>query len=61
MADSAIPPFGSKKCLGPPPQAYIAAMPGWKRVGGKRLDALIVGNVPNEETSVSTVAENPPR
>jgi hypothetical protein len=26
-------------------QAYIAAMPGWKRDVGKRLDALIVRNV----------------
>ena len=30
-----------------PVQAYIAAMPGWKRDIGKRLDALIVRNVPN--------------
>ena len=30
-----------------PVQAYIAAMPGWKRAVGKRLDALIVRNVPN--------------
>jgi hypothetical protein len=29
-----------------PVQAYIAAMPGWKRDVGKRLDALIVQNVP---------------
>ena len=28
-----------------PVQAYIAAMPGWKRDVGKRLDALIVRNV----------------
>jgi hypothetical protein len=28
-----------------PVQAYIAAMPGWKRDIGKRLDALIVRNV----------------
>jgi hypothetical protein len=26
-------------------QAHIAAMPGWKRDLGKRLDALIVRNV----------------
>jgi hypothetical protein len=26
-------------------QAYIAAMPGWKREVGRRLDALIVGTV----------------
>lgn len=30
-----------------PVQAYIAAMPGWKRDLGVRLDALIVRNVPN--------------
>ena len=30
-----------------PVQAYIAAMPGWKRDVGRRLDALIVRNVPN--------------
>src|SRR6266446_779063 len=30
-----------------PVQAYIAAMPGWKRDVGRRLDALIVGAVPN--------------
>ena len=30
-----------------PVQAYIAAIPGWKRDIGKRLDALIVRNVPN--------------
>ena len=30
-----------------PVQAYIAAMPGWKRDLGKRLDAIIVQSVPN--------------
>ncbi len=30
-----------------PVQAYIAAMPGWKRDIGKRLDALIRRTVPN--------------
>jgi hypothetical protein len=35
-----------------PVQAYIAAMPGWKRDLGKRLDALIVRNVPNVEKAV---------
>ena len=30
-----------------PVQTYIAAMPGWKRDIGKRLDALIGSNVPN--------------
>src|ERR1700704_4567194 len=29
-----------------PVKAYIAAMPGWKRDIGKRLDALIVRSVP---------------
>jgi hypothetical protein len=29
-----------------PVRAYIAAMPGWKRDVGKRLDALVVRNVP---------------
>src|SRR6267142_7268784 len=28
-------------------QAYIAAMPGWKQGVGRRLDALIVGAVPD--------------
>jgi len=35
-----------------PVQAYIAAMPGWKRDVGKRLDALIVRNVPNVQKAV---------
>jgi hypothetical protein len=35
-----------------PVQAYIAAMPGWKRDLGKRLDALIVSNVPNVRKAV---------
>lgn len=30
-----------------PVQAYIAAIPGWKRDVGRRLDALIVRTVPN--------------
>ena len=29
-----------------PVQAYIAAMPGWKRDVGRRLDALIAGTIP---------------
>jgi len=33
-------------------QAYIAAMPGWKSGLGKRLDALIVGTVPNVRKAV---------
>ena len=35
-----------------PVQAYIAAMPGWKRDVGRRLDALIVRNVPCVRKSV---------
>ena len=35
-----------------PVKAYIAAMPGWKRDVGKRLDALIVHNVPNVRKAV---------
>jgi hypothetical protein len=35
-----------------PVQAYIAAMPGWKRGLGKRLDALIVRNVPDVRKAV---------
>ncbi len=35
-----------------PVQAYIAAMPGWKREVGKRLDALIVRTVPNVRKAV---------
>jgi hypothetical protein len=35
-----------------PVQAYIAALPGWKRDVGKRLDALIVRNVPNVRKAV---------
>lgn len=35
-----------------PVQAYIADLPGWKRELGKRLDALIVRNVPNVRKAV---------
>src|SRR5215203_7290656 len=35
-----------------PMQTYIAAMPGWKRALGKRLDALIVRNVPDVRKAV---------
>ncbi len=35
-----------------PVEAYIAAMPGWKRHLGERLDALIVRNVPNVRKAV---------
>ena len=30
-----------------PVQAFIAAMPGWKREVGRRLDELIVRTIPN--------------
>ena len=33
-------------------QAYIAAMPGWKSDVGRRLDALIVRNVPSVRNAV---------
>jgi hypothetical protein len=33
-------------------QAYIAAMPGWKRDVGRRLDALIVRTVPSVRKAV---------
>jgi hypothetical protein len=35
-----------------PVQAYIAAMPGWKRGVGRRLDALIVRTVPEVRKAV---------
>src|SRR5215218_5989221 len=35
-----------------PVQAYIAAMPGWKRDLGRRLDALIVRSLPNVRKAV---------
>ena len=35
-----------------PVQAYIAAMPGWKRDIGRRLDDLIVCTVPNVRKAV---------
>jgi len=35
-----------------PVQAYIAAMPGWKRDLGERLDALIVRSVPGVRKAV---------
>jgi len=35
-----------------PVQEYIAAMPGWKRDIGRRLDALIVRNVPKVRKAV---------
>jgi len=35
-----------------PVQAYIAAMPGWKRAVGERLDALFVRSVPGVRKAV---------
>jgi hypothetical protein len=35
-----------------PVQAYIAAMPGWKRDVGKRLDALIARHAPHARKAV---------
>ena len=35
-----------------PVQAYIAAMPGWKREVGRRLDTLIVRTVPDVRKAV---------
>jgi hypothetical protein len=35
-----------------PVQAYIAAMPGWKREAGRRLDALIARTVPHVRKAV---------
>jgi hypothetical protein len=35
-----------------PLQAYIAAMPGWKREAGQRLDALIERSVPGVRKAV---------
>ena len=35
-----------------PVKAYISAMPGWKRELGKRIDTLIMKNVPNVRKAV---------
>jgi hypothetical protein len=35
-----------------PVQAYIAAMPGWKRDVGRRLDAIIVRTLPDVRKAV---------
>ncbi|HMW97595.1 MAG TPA: DUF1801 domain-containing protein [Flavobacteriales bacterium] len=41
------------KCDGDAPvQAYIAAMPGWKREVGERLDALIERHIPRLRKAV---------
>ena len=37
---------------GAPVRAYIAAMPGWKRDVGRRLDALVVRTVPGVRRAV---------
>lgn len=37
---------------GVPVQAYIEAMPGWKRDIGRRLDALVEGTVPDVRKAV---------
>ena len=37
---------------GAPVQAYIAAMPGWKREIGRKLDTLIVRSVPRVRKAV---------
>src|SRR5438094_9536259 len=43
-----------------PVRAYVAAMPGWKRDIGKRLDAIIVRNVPNPPGVRKAVKWNTP-
>lgn len=35
-----------------PVQAYIAAMPGWKRAVGARIDALVMATVPDARKAV---------
>lgn len=35
-----------------PVKAYIAAIPGWKREIAKRIDAIVVANVPNVSKAV---------
>jgi hypothetical protein len=35
-----------------PVQAYIAAMPGWKREAGRRLDAIVERAVPGVKKAV---------
>ena len=45
-------PQVAKACGDAPVQAYIAAMPGWKRDVGRCLDALVVRNVPNVRKAV---------
>ena len=43
-----------------PVQAYIAAMPGWKRDVGRRLDAIIERTVPNPPGVRKAVRWNSP-
>ena len=45
-------PQSAKAAGDAPGQAYTAAMSGWKRDIGRRLDALIVRNVPNVRKAV---------
>ena len=45
-------PADAKEDGDAPVQAYIAAMPGWKRDVGRRLDALIVRSVPGARKAV---------
>lgn len=42
----------AKACGDAPVQACIAAMPGWKRAVGQRLDALITRAVPGVQKAV---------
>jgi len=35
-----------------PVKAYLAAMPGWKRTVGRRLDAIIVATVPGVRKAI---------
>ena len=35
-----------------PVEAYLAAMPGWKRDAGKRIDAMVVKHVPHVRKAV---------
>ncbi len=42
----------AKACGDAPVQAFVAAMPGWKREVGRRLDALIVRTVPGVKKAV---------
>ena len=44
-----------------PVQEYVAAMPGWKRDIGRRVDALIVRNVPDVRKAVDPAGGRPAR